>query len=65
VKATFDKTLGPVFSKLLPSKMSPTAPLSKVLVELAMSNGKPLTGDGISGEGRTISNAGMRRIAGI
>lgn len=45
--------------------ISPTRELGKVLVELAMSDGEPLNGTGVSGEGRTISNVGMRRLAGL
>jgi len=56
----------PVLQATVPARfMSPTADLSRVLVELAMSGGKPLDGEGISAEGRTISNVGMRRLAGI
>lgn len=45
--------------------ISPTRDLGRVLTELAMGDGELLTGKGISGEGRTISNVGMRRLAGI
>jgi hypothetical protein len=45
--------------------ISPTKDLSRVLTDLAMGNGEPLEGKGIDGEGRTISNVGMRRLAGI
>lgn len=48
-----------------PSMHSPTADLGRALINLALSDGAPLPGDGISGEGRTISNSGMRRLAGI
>ncbi|KAI9732726.1 MAG: hypothetical protein M1818_007460 [Claussenomyces sp. TS43310] len=47
------------------SMLSPTADLGRALVELAMSDGQPLEGEGVSGEGRTISNVGLRRLAGI
>lgn len=63
------KILGSIFfppSRLLiPSMMSPTRDLGRVLCELALGDGKPLEGQGISGEGRTLSNAAMRRLAGI
>lgn len=45
--------------------VSPTKELGQVLVDLAISDGKPLQGKGILGEGRTISNVGMRRLAGL
>lgn len=48
-----------------PSVLSPTRDLGRVLVVLAMSDGEKLDGVGISGEGRTISNAGMKRLAGL
>ncbi|MCJ1371477.1 hypothetical protein MMC20_002694 [Loxospora ochrophaea] len=61
--------LGPValgvMRNVSPSMISPTRDLGKVLVELAMSDGQPLTGGGVSGDGRTISNVGFRRLAGI
>lgn len=48
-----------------PGLISPTRELGKILVELAMSDGKPLSGAGVVAGGRTISNLGMRRLAGI
>ncbi|KAH7420163.1 hypothetical protein BKA64DRAFT_34464 [Cadophora sp. MPI-SDFR-AT-0126] len=45
--------------------MSPTRELGKVLVELAMGGGEALEGKGVSGEGRTLGNAAVRRLAGI
>lgn len=45
--------------------VSPTKDLGRVLTELAESDGEPLKGTGVDGEGRTISNVGMRRLAGI
>ena len=47
------------------SFISPTKDLGRVLTDLAMGDGKPLSGVGISGDGRTISNVAMRRLAGI
>ena len=48
-----------------PGLLSPTRELGRVLVELAMSDGKRLSGAGIDADGRTISNLGMRRLAGL
>ncbi|KAK0108081.1 hypothetical protein ONS95_002902 [Cadophora gregata] len=45
--------------------MSPTRELGKLLVQLAMGNGEAMDGTGVSGEGRTLNNAAMRRLAGI
>lgn len=54
-----------VLRTVSPGLLSPTRELGKVLVELAMSDGKPLSGTGMVAEGRTISNLGMRRLAGL
>ena len=54
----------PVF-RLVPSLVSPTRELGKVLTGLAMGDGGELEGKGVLGEGRTVSNVGMRRLAGI
>lgn len=48
-----------------PGLLSPTRELGRVLVELAMGDGKPLSGEGVAADGRTISNLGMRRLAGL
>ena len=62
-----EKAALPAFRSLLPSMISPTRELGKVLVELACGDGAPhKEGEcGVSGEGRTLNNAAMRRIAGI
>jgi len=44
---------------------SPTRELGKVLTELALSKGEVLEGTGVDGEGRTVSNVGLRRMAGL
>jgi hypothetical protein len=50
---------------LAPSMMSPTKDLGRVLVNLAMGEGGPVDGPGVDGDGRTVSNVAMRRIAGL
>lgn len=60
-----EKALLPVLRGLGPGMLSPTKDLSRVLTDLAMGSGEPLEGNGVEGEGRTISNARMRRLAGI
>lgn len=55
----------PLMKTVYSSGYSPTRDLAKVLVDLAMDDGKELEGDGISGNGRTLSNKAMRRLAGI
>lgn len=57
--------LRPLFRATWSSMVSPTRELGQVLVDLAMGDGRPLEGKGISGEGRTISNVAFRRLAGI
>jgi len=62
-----EKAALPVFRGLMPSMVSPTKELGKVLVELAMGDGGAhKEGEsGVSDEGRTLSNVAMRRLAGI
>lgn len=58
----------PVFmqlARLMPGLVSPTRELGKVLMELAMGKGEPMEGKGVSGEGRTLDNVVMRRLAGL
>lgn len=55
----------PVFRTTWPGMVSPTKDLGRVLCELALGDGKPLEGKGVSGEGRTLNNVGMRRLAGL
>ena len=57
--------LGPVIRTFLQGSVSPTADLGRVMVELAMGNGEKLEGKGIEAEGRTVSNKGFRRLAGL
>ncbi|PVH80519.1 hypothetical protein DL98DRAFT_459562 [Cadophora sp. DSE1049] len=45
--------------------MSPTRELGKVLVGLTTGDGEAVEGGGVSGEGRTLNNAAVRRLAGI
>lgn len=55
----------PVFRAVYTKMVSPTRELSQVLVDLALGDGKPLEGKGILDDGRTVSNVGIRRLAGI
>lgn len=45
--------------------MTPTRPMGKIMMELAMSKGEPLQGSGIEMEGTLITNAAIRRMAGL
>ena len=60
-----EPVLMPLFRTFYASMVSPTKELGKVLVQLAESDGKQLDGDGISGDGRTVSNVALRRMAGL
>jgi len=55
----------PVFRAAYTKMVSPTKELGQVLVDLAMSDGRPLQGKGVLDESRTISNVGIRRLARI
>jgi nucleoside-diphosphate-sugar epimerase len=60
-----DRVLLPALRAAYGNMVSPTKDLGRVLTDLAMGNGEPLEGKGIEGEGRIITNAGFRRLAGI
>jgi hypothetical protein len=62
---TSHAVLLPILRTVGTNMVSPTKELGQVLVDLAMSDGKPLQGKGVLGDGRTISNVGMRRLAGL
>jgi len=55
----------PAIETVWKGMMSPTKELARVLTDLAMGDGEPLTGPGIEGEGRTLRNSAMRSMAGI
>jgi hypothetical protein len=57
------KTALPVFRATWGAILSPTKELGKIMTDLAMGNGEPLEGKGVEGEGRTVTNAGFRRMA--
>ena len=47
------------------SFMTPTGPMSKLMIDLAMSKGEPLVGDDTGMGGRLIPNVALRRLAGL
>jgi len=56
---------GPILRLLLPSQVSPTGVLSKVLVDLATGDGDALQGEkgsGIEAGGRTVRSVAIRRL---
>jgi hypothetical protein len=61
----FGGVILPVLRAVYPGMVSPTRELGKVLMELAMGNGGALEGKGVEGEGRTVTNVGFRRLAGL
>ncbi len=61
----FETVLLPTFRVLMPKMISPTRDLARVLTDLACGDGGAVEGSGVSGEGRTLNNAAMRRLAGI
>ncbi|KAF5361784.1 hypothetical protein D9756_002536 [Leucocoprinus leucothites] len=60
-----ESTLAPLLKTFSPGHTSPTGPLAAVLVDLATGDGKPLSGDGIEAEGRTLRNTAVRRLGGL
>jgi len=60
-----ESALVPVLKAVYIGMLSPTRDLGRVLTDLAVGDGEPLVGPGVSGEGRTVNNAAMRRLAGI
>ncbi|RDW92399.1 hypothetical protein BP5796_01793 [Coleophoma crateriformis] len=60
-----EKVMFPAARRFLPSQHSPTKELALVLTQLAMGDGKDLTGAGISDEGRIASNAALREMAAL
>ena len=64
-KATFGPVLLAVLRSVSPGFIRPTKALGMVLVDLALGDGQPLSGTGLDVGARTVSNVGMRRLAGI
>jgi hypothetical protein len=60
-----DVVLMPAIRRFYKGMHSPTTDLGKALVKLALGDGAPLSGPGVDGEGRTLSNVALRRIAGL
>ncbi|KAJ7492289.1 hypothetical protein FB451DRAFT_1217741 [Mycena latifolia] len=57
--------VGPLL-RLIPSQVSPSDVLAKVLVDLATGDGEPVPpGIGIEDEGRTVRCVGVRRLGGL
>jgi hypothetical protein len=66
MKTLVEHVLAPTLGLLLPSQVSPTGPLSKVLVDLATGDGNALKaepGAGVEADGRTVRSVAIRRLA--
>ncbi|KAJ5908056.1 hypothetical protein N7495_000738 [Penicillium taxi] len=64
-KKLLRSAIGPAVRYALPSQVSPTKYLGKFLTNLAKGDGRPLSGEGISGNGWIVSNVAFRRLVGL
>lgn len=64
-KKSLHTLIGPIMRNMVTKSHSPTPYLGKFLTDIAKGDGKPLTGEGISGEGWIISNTAFRRLVGL
>jgi len=65
VKSALKTYFAGIFRFCYPNMVSPTKHLGKVLTDLAMGDGRDLEGKGVDDKGRTLTNIGLRRLAGI
>lgn len=56
---------GPVMRNVFTSSDSPTQYLGKFLTDVAKGDGKPLSENGVSGNGRIIPNVVFRKLVGL
>ncbi|EPQ56295.1 hypothetical protein GLOTRDRAFT_40087 [Gloeophyllum trabeum ATCC 11539] len=62
-KVFIDGLMRPLFGAVAPGLVTPVGELSKVLVDLATGDGKPLpAGEGIEAGGRTVRSSAIRRL---
>jgi hypothetical protein len=59
------KVLMPILRNCYANMHSPTRDLGRALTDLAIGDGEPLSGKGVEAEGRTVTNQGLRRLAGL
>lgn len=64
-QALYKRVLVPPLNVVYKGLMTPTRPMGKIMTELAMSKGEPLQGSGVEMEGTVLTNAGIRRMAGL
>lgn len=53
----------PAARVLAPSMHSPTEELGKAFIKLVTGDGEPMVGKGVTGEGRTLGNIALKRVA--
>lgn len=56
------QSLLPPIRNFFPNMLSPTAEAGKFMVDLALSDGEPMPGADIEGEGRILNNKAIRRL---
>ena len=55
-----------LFRGVVPGMVSPTRPLAEALVKLATGGGGKVEGiKGVEGQGRVVSNVGLRALVGL
>jgi hypothetical protein len=64
-QAMYKKMAIPPLNIVYKGLMTPTQPLGRILTDLAKSNGEALKGSDVGMEGRLVSNAAIRRMAGL
>ncbi|KAH8433773.1 putative nucleoside-diphosphate-sugar epimerases [Aspergillus melleus] len=64
-KTLLRNVMGPPLRALWSNKVSPTKELGGYLTRLASGDGRPLSGEGVSGGGWIVSNDAFRRAMGI
>ncbi|KAH7073081.1 hypothetical protein BKA63DRAFT_416623 [Paraphoma chrysanthemicola] len=64
-QALYKKVLIAPLNVVYKSLMTPTQPMGRIFTELAMSKGEPLEGSGIGMDGTLVTNAAIRRMAGL
>jgi len=58
--------IAPGLRAMMPSQVSPVAVLARVLVDIAVGDGSPLSTEaGIEGDGRIVRNTAVRRMGGL
>lgn len=60
-----EKLVMPAFRTFHTAMVSPTDAIGRVCIDLATGDGAEIEGKGVSGEGRTLSNVALRRLASL